>query len=145
MPVTQFVRDLNARRIATICPRSNSFRMLGRHNIKCTTLSLFDRMGLLRTHSRRSFEWTLFSGDKGMSRLLEQVPNQVLNAQASAQLQAEPYTRSDDHHGYQNGTRLQPLTHRSALRDAIFMEEDLSEKDRIFIQINQDYYDKLRR
>ncbi len=96
MPVTQFVRDLNARRIATICPRSNSFRMLGRHNIKCTTLSLFDRMGLLRTHSRRSFEWTLFSGDKGMSRLLEQVPNQVLNAQASAQLQAEPYARSND-------------------------------------------------
>ncbi|MCL4318381.1 MAG: ferredoxin family protein [Firmicutes bacterium] len=28
---------------------------------------------------------------------------------------------------------------------AIFMEEDLSEKDRKFIQINQDYYDKLRR
>ena len=55
-----------------------------------------------------------------MSRLLlGQVPNQVLNAQASAQLQAEPYARSDDHHGYQNDTRLQPLTHRSALRDAI--------------------------
>jgi len=37
----------------------------------------------------------LFSEDKGMSQLLEQMLNQVLHAQASEQLQAEPYERSE--------------------------------------------------
>ncbi|SDW76698.1 hypothetical protein SAMN04489725_1141, partial [Alicyclobacillus hesperidum] len=36
----------------------------------------------------------LFTGDKGVALLLEKVLNQVLNAQASEQLQAEPYERS---------------------------------------------------
>ena len=54
-----------------------------------------------------------------MSRLLEQVLNQVLNAQDSPQLQAEPYARSNDHQGYRNGTRLHPLTHRATFREAI--------------------------
>ena len=54
----------------------------------------------------------LFSGDKGISQLLEQVLNQVLHAQASEQLHAEPYERSDDRQGYRNGTRPHPLTTR---------------------------------
>jgi len=54
----------------------------------------------------------LFTGDKGMALLLEKVLNQVLNAQASEQLQAEPYERSEDRQGYRNGTRPHPLTTR---------------------------------
>lgn len=54
----------------------------------------------------------LFTGDKGMSQLLEQVLNQVLKAQASEQLQAEPYERSEERQGYRNGTRPHPLTTR---------------------------------
>ena len=54
----------------------------------------------------------LFSGDKGISQLLEQVLNQVLHAQASEQLHAKPYERSDDRQGYRNGTRPHPLTTR---------------------------------
>lgn len=54
----------------------------------------------------------LFTGDKGMSQLLEQVLNQVLNAQASEQLQAGPYERAEDRQGYRNGTRPHPLTTR---------------------------------
>ncbi|WP_040290872.1 IS256 family transposase, partial [Alicyclobacillus hesperidum] len=54
----------------------------------------------------------LFTGDKGVALLLEKVLNQVLNAQASEQLQAEPYERSEDRQGYRNGTRPHPLTTR---------------------------------
>lgn len=54
----------------------------------------------------------LFTGDKGMAQLLEKVLNQVLNAQASEQLQAEPYERSEDRQGYRNGTRPHSLTTR---------------------------------
>lgn len=54
----------------------------------------------------------LFSGDKGMSQLLEQVLNQVLRVQSSEQLQAEPYERSEERQGYRNGTRPHPLTTR---------------------------------
>jgi transposase-like protein len=54
----------------------------------------------------------LLTGDKGMSQLLEQVLNQVLKAQASEQLQAEPYERSEERQGYRNGTRPHPLTTR---------------------------------
>ena len=42
----------------------------------------------------------LFTGDKGMSQLLEPVLNQVLNAQASEQLQAEPYERAKERQGF---------------------------------------------
>lgn len=54
----------------------------------------------------------LFSGDKGMSNLLEQVLNQVLQAQATEQVQAQPYERADERQGYRNGTRPHPLTTR---------------------------------
>jgi transposase-like protein len=54
----------------------------------------------------------LFSGDKGMSDLLEQVLNQVLQAQATEQVQAQPYARVDERQGYRNGTRPHPLTTR---------------------------------
>ena len=49
----------------------------------------------------------LFTGDKGMSQLLEQVLNQVLKAQASEQLQAEPYERSEERQGI--GTEPAPI------------------------------------
>ncbi|WP_028988449.1 IS256 family transposase [Thermicanus aegyptius] len=54
----------------------------------------------------------LFSGDKGVAVLLEQVLNQVLQAQATEQLNAEPYERSEDRQGYRNGTRPHPITTR---------------------------------
>ncbi|GLG01622.1 IS256 family transposase [Alicyclobacillus hesperidum subsp. aegles] len=54
----------------------------------------------------------LFTGDKRISQLLDQVLNQVLKAQASEQLQAEPYERSEERQGYRNGTRPHPLTTR---------------------------------
>jgi transposase-like protein len=54
----------------------------------------------------------LFTGDKGIAQLLEQVLNQVLHAQASEQLQAEPYERSEERQGYRNGSRPHPLTTR---------------------------------
>lgn len=54
----------------------------------------------------------LFSGDKGMTGLLEQVLSHVLQAQASEQLKAEPYERSFHRQGYRNGTRPRPITTR---------------------------------
>lgn len=50
--------------------------------------------------------------DSGVSALLESVLNQVLQAQATEQLQAEPYERTDERKGYRNGTRPHPLTTR---------------------------------
>ena len=38
--------------------------------------------------------------------------NQVLQAQASEQLQADPYERTADRQGYRNGTRARKLTTR---------------------------------
>jgi putative transposase len=54
----------------------------------------------------------LFSGDAGTARLLEQVLNQVLQAQAAEQVQALPYERSEERQGYRNGTRPHALTTR---------------------------------
>ncbi|MCL6516793.1 IS256 family transposase [Alicyclobacillus sp.] len=54
----------------------------------------------------------LFSGDRGVAGLLEQVLNQVLQAQASEQLKTEPYERSEDRQGYRNGTRPRAITTR---------------------------------
>ena len=45
-----------------------------------------------------------------MSALLETVLNQNLQAQATEQLQAEQYERTDKRKGYRNGTRPQTLT-----------------------------------
>ncbi|MCI0183416.1 hypothetical protein MM817_01693 [Acidibacillus sp. S0AB] len=44
--------------------------------------------------------------------MLEQVVNQVLQAQATEQIQAQPYERADERQGYRNGTRPHPLTTR---------------------------------
>jgi transposase-like protein len=54
----------------------------------------------------------LFASDHGIAGLSEQVLNQILQAQATEQLQAEPYERSADRQGYRNGTRPHPLTTR---------------------------------
>lgn len=50
--------------------------------------------------------------DSGLSALLESVLNQILQAQATEQLQAEPYERTDERKGYRNGTRPHQLTTR---------------------------------
>lgn len=54
----------------------------------------------------------LFLRDKGVAGLLEKVLDQVLHAQATEQLQAEPYERSQERQGYRNGTRERLLTTR---------------------------------
>lgn len=54
----------------------------------------------------------LFASDNGLASLLEQVLNQILQAQATEQLQAEPYERSADRQGYRNGTRPHSITTR---------------------------------
>jgi len=54
----------------------------------------------------------LFSGDGQMARLIEQVLNQVLETQVTAQLQAAPYERTDARQGYRNGYKPRHLTTR---------------------------------
>lgn len=54
----------------------------------------------------------LFFQSEGVSRLLEQVLNQVLQAQASEQLQASPYERTEERKGYRNGSMTRKLTTR---------------------------------
>jgi transposase-like protein len=54
----------------------------------------------------------LFAGDAGLAKLLEQVLNQVLEAQVSEQLGAERYERSEERQGYRNGVRPRKLTTR---------------------------------
>src|SRR5690606_39439790 len=44
------------------------------------------------------------SQDAGVAKLLESVLNQVLQAQATEQLGAEPYERTEGRQGYRNGT-----------------------------------------
>lgn len=52
------------------------------------------------------------SKDSGVSALLESVLNQILQAQATEQLQAEPYERTSERQGYRNGTYPHRLTTR---------------------------------
>lgn len=52
------------------------------------------------------------SQDAGVSALLESVLNQVLQAQASEQLSAERYERTDERQGYRNGSYPHQLTTR---------------------------------
>lgn len=52
------------------------------------------------------------AGDRGLAKLLEQVLNQVLEAQVSEQLGAERYERSEERQGYRNGVRPRKLTTR---------------------------------
>ena len=54
----------------------------------------------------------LFQGDDGVKVLMENGLNQVLQAQATEQLQADPYERTADRQGYRNGTRARKLTTR---------------------------------
>jgi transposase-like protein len=54
----------------------------------------------------------LFQGDSGLAKLLEQVLNQVLDAQVSEQLGAERYERTEERQGYRNGVRPRQLTTR---------------------------------
>lgn len=52
------------------------------------------------------------AAESGMSKLVEQVLNQVLEAQVSEQLGAARYERSDERAGYRNGVRPRQLTTR---------------------------------
>lgn len=50
--------------------------------------------------------------DAGMAALMESVLNQILQAQATEQLQAEPYERTMERKGYRNGSYPHQLTTR---------------------------------
>ncbi|AEF93996.1 transposase mutator type [Desulfotomaculum nigrificans CO-1-SRB] len=50
--------------------------------------------------------------DSGVAALLESVLNQILQAQATEQLEAEPYERTEERKGYRNGTYPHKLTTR---------------------------------
>jgi putative transposase len=54
----------------------------------------------------------LFQGDAGLAKLLEQILNQVLEAQVSEQVGAERYERTVERQGYRNGVRPRQLTTR---------------------------------
>ncbi|HBH13304.1 MAG TPA: IS256 family transposase [Clostridiales bacterium] len=56
--------------------------------------------------------FTKDSKDEAFSKLMEAILNQVLLAQSTEQLGAEPYERSDDRTAYRNGFRDKPLTTR---------------------------------
>ena len=56
--------------------------------------------------------FTKESKDEAFSKLLEEIFNQVLTAQSTEQLGAEPYERSDDRRAYRNGFRDRELTTR---------------------------------
>jgi hypothetical protein len=46
----------------------------------------------------------LFQQDGGVARLLEQILNQILQAQVAEKLQTAPYERTEERQGYRNGT-----------------------------------------
>jgi putative transposase len=50
--------------------------------------------------------------DEAFSKLLEEIFNQVLLAQSTEQLGAEPYERTEGRTAYRNGTRERQLTTR---------------------------------
>ena len=50
--------------------------------------------------------------DKGMATLLESMLNQVLQAQASEQLKAEPYERTEEREAYRNGSYIRNMVTR---------------------------------
>ena len=52
------------------------------------------------------------AGESGLKTLLEQVLNQVLEAQVSEQIGAARYERNEERQGYRNGVRLRRLTTR---------------------------------
>lgn len=54
----------------------------------------------------------LFVRDDGLARLVEDIVNQVLDAQATEQLRAKPYERTEERQGYRNGYRDKVLKSR---------------------------------
>ena len=54
----------------------------------------------------------LFVRDDGLARLAEWVLNQVLEAEATEQIKAKRYERSEERRGYRNGHRPRPLNTR---------------------------------
>ena len=52
------------------------------------------------------------SRESGVSKLLESVLNQILQAQATEQLRAKAYERTEERQGYRNGTYPHRLTTR---------------------------------
>jgi len=50
--------------------------------------------------------------DSGMAQLLESILNQILQAQATEQLEADYYERTDTRKGYRNGTYPHTLSTR---------------------------------
>jgi len=54
----------------------------------------------------------LFTRDEGLAKLLEQVFNQILEAQAEEQLGARRYERTEERKGYRNGSYPRQLTAR---------------------------------
>ena len=54
----------------------------------------------------------LFVRDDGLARLVEQVVNQILEAQVAEQLKAERYERTEERQGYRNGHRPRLLKTR---------------------------------
>ena len=76
--------------------------------------------------------------EDAVSKLLEKVFDAVLKAQASEQLNAEPYERSDDRNSYRNGYRTRSMTtrvgtlvlHVPKFRDGTFSTELFSSYQR---------------
>lgn len=54
----------------------------------------------------------LLTEDQGLQGLVETVPNQVLEAQVTEHIGAQPYERSTGRKAYRNGYRLRTLTTR---------------------------------
>lgn len=54
----------------------------------------------------------LFIRDDGLARLVENIVNQILDAQATEQLRAKPYERTEERQGYRNGYRDKLLKSR---------------------------------
>ena len=54
----------------------------------------------------------LLTKDDELARLVEQVVNQVLEAQLAEQLRAAPYERTEERQGYRNGHRDRAMTMR---------------------------------
>jgi len=54
----------------------------------------------------------LFKEDGAMARLLEQVLDQVLQAQVTEALQAKPFERTEERQGYRNGFKPRTMTTR---------------------------------
>ena len=54
----------------------------------------------------------LFKEDGAMAKLVEQVLNQVLEAEVTETLQAKPYERTEEHQGYRNGFKPRTMTTR---------------------------------